>query len=154
MLCRLSADPTQDTCATVDHANYKAATGQHEVDHTDEEYRCPEIFRPLSGDRWSVGSVQFKPVSYSYHIYTGAQAISSLVSHQTQKENDVENHTSRLKGILLIVSFTVCKCSPLSYHTKLEKKPTSITREPYRMLKTRCQKLKTESSQRLFNLLL
>ena len=36
-MCRIcdlnSTDPTQETCPTVDHADYLAPTRQHEVDH-------------------------------------------------------------------------------------------------------------------------
>ena len=36
-----SSDPTQETRATADHADYTASTRQREADHTDRESICP-----------------------------------------------------------------------------------------------------------------
>ena len=37
MAPRNSTDPTQETCATADHADHTASTRQHELDHADQE---------------------------------------------------------------------------------------------------------------------
>ena len=42
-------DPTQKTCATVDHADYTAPTLLDELDHTDQGPICPEGIIPSTG---------------------------------------------------------------------------------------------------------
>ena len=48
----ISTDQTQETCpTTVDHTVYTALTWQHELDHTYQEYICPERSRSTGGNR-------------------------------------------------------------------------------------------------------
>ena len=49
-----NTDPTQETCPTVDHAEYTAPTRQCELDHTDQGSICPDRSRSCRANRWSV----------------------------------------------------------------------------------------------------
>ena len=53
MLCRICIVQIQPRKYVLYHADHTAPTRQHELDHTDQEYICPERSRARSGHRLS-----------------------------------------------------------------------------------------------------